>query len=167
MNAVETKAQTAAQEADAPRRICFVCTGNTCRSPMAEAMANARAEQLALPLEAFSRGLSVCPGDPISPFALAALEEAGVPALPHHDYHSHRARPLTAEDAESFDLLIGLTRRHAMAMLLQFPHLAPRITALQADIPDPYGGDPDTYRLCLRAIQGAIRPLLAGEEETK
>ena len=166
MNAVETKAQISLQGADAPRRICFVCTGNTCRSPMAEAMANALAEQSALPLEAFSRGLNAYPNEPISPFALAALEEAGVPALPHHDYHSHRALPLTQEDAEGFDLLIGLTRRHAMAMLLQFPHLAPRITALQADIPDPYGGDLDTYRLCLKAIDRAIRPLLAGEEET-
>ena len=60
-------------------RICFICTGNTCRSPMAEAVANALAKEKGhTDLRAFSAGLYANANDPIAPNAVAALEAAGL-----------------------------------------------------------------------------------------
>lgn len=154
-----------------PRRVCFVCTGNTCRSPMAAAVANAlavhAAEEQKVPqaaLEAYSAGLYAAENQPISPLALSALESGGVPAIPGHDYRLHTAHTLTPEEAESFDLLIGLTGRHAMELMMRFPQKAAAVCCMPTDIPDPYGGDAETYRKCLEQIVAGVRSLLFGGE---
>ena len=127
------------EENDRPRRVCFVCTGNTCRSPMAAAVANALAAAPAgLPeeargapvLEAFSAGLAAAEGEPIAPNAVLALEAAGVPAVPGRDYHRHTAHTLCVEEAERYDLLLAVSRRHALELLLRCPHLAGRLEQL-------------------------------------
>lgn len=155
-----------------PRRICFVCTGNTCRSPMAAAVANALAQRdlsalppsvraLATPkFQAFSAGLYANNGDPMAENAIYALEEANIPAVDGMDYHSHMAHTLTEEEADGYDLLIGLTREHAMALMIRFPHLAQRITVFPQDISDPYGGSLDLYRHCLEQIREGVSKLL-------
>lgn len=165
------------EASDRPKRICFVCTGNTCRSPMAAAVANALAHRelesfpeavrpLVSPrLIAHSAGLYASPGDPISQNAVSALEGAGIPAVDGLDYHNHTARTLSESEAETYDLLIGLTREHAFSLLLQFPHLAQRITVFPTDIPDPYGGSPEVYRNCLdRIIEGVSMELFSEED---
>ena len=158
------------------RRVCFVCTGNTCRSPMAAAVANALAHRklqdlpeslrsLALPeLEAFSAGIYAHEGDPIAENAILALESAEIPVIPHHDYHLHTAHALTEEEAEGYDLLIGLTREHAMTLLMLFPHLARRITVLPTDVADPYGGSLGIYTACLERIIQGVRGILFSED---
>ena len=168
--------ETEAREAEHPRRVCFVCTGNTCRSPLAEAVANflAQSELNALPegirdlarprLEAFSAGLYPADGDPISTNAVLALEEAGINPVPQHDYHLHRARGLTEEEAEGFDLLVGLTRGHAMELILRFPALAKRITVMPIEISDPFGGSLERYRECLAQIRQGVSILCNRED---
>lgn len=166
------------EDVNQPKKICFVCTGNTCRSPMAEAVANAWAQKeletlppscraLALPsLEAFSAGICANEGAPIAAHAVSALEAAGIPALSNHDYRTHTAHTLTEQDAAEYDLLIGLTREHTMALLFRFPHLASRITVFPSDIPDPYGGSAEDYRICLKHItQGISDMLFTGESK--
>lgn len=159
-----------------PKRICFVCTGNTCRSPMAAAVANAiaRRELESFPesvrsmmvprLLAYSAGIYAQNGDPIAKNAIAALEAADIPAVAGLDYHSHTAHTLGEEEAEGYDLLIGLTREHAMAILFRFPHLAQRITTFPTDISDPYGGSPEVYQACLAQITEGIRQGLFDKE---
>ena len=71
---------------------------------------------------------------------------------------------MTAEEAERYDLLVGLTREHAMALLFDFPQLSTRICAFPEDIPDPFGGDGETYRACLQAIERGVRTLFGNEE---
>ena len=168
-----------AEEASEPIRICFVCTGNTCRSPMAEAVASHLAKKAleVLPESvrdcatpawiASSAGIWAREGDPISENAVLALEDAGILPDPDRDYHRHAAHRLTEEEAERFDLLVGLSREHAFSLLLQFPSLASRITCLKEDIPDPFGGSPADYRSCLEAITEQVRALLMPESEGK
>lgn len=163
------------RETNEIKRICFVCTGNTCRSPMAAAVANAMAQKelsllpasvrdLAMPgFQAFSAGLYAHDGDPIAHQAILALEEANVQPANGLDYHTHTARNLTEKDAAGFDLLIGLTREHAMGLMIRFPHLAQRITFFPVDISDPYGGSLRVYRDCLTEIRSGIASLLFSE----
>jgi len=160
------------EEPASVKRVCFICTGNTCRSPMAAAVANALAfepisklpeamRSLAAPeLEAFSAGLYASSGDPITPNAVLALETAGIPVVPGRDYHSHTAHRICAEEAERYELLIGMTQEHTLMLLMQFPHLAQRITSLPVSIPDPFGGDAETYKACLAQIVSGVRQLL-------
>lgn len=159
-------------EDSAQKRVCFICTGNTCRSPMAEAVANAlakekcRGERASIPFTAaLSRGLWANEGDPISPLAIRALEEAGIQAV-FPDYHEHRAKNLTAEEAECFDLLVGMTAAHCMQLMMRFPALAPRIVCMPTEIPDPFGGDLEEYRDCLcRILEGVKALLYSGDVE--
>ena len=144
----------------APLRLLFVCTGNTCRSPMAAALANALAKEKGLPLEASSAGLAANEGDPISKNAVLALDAL---ALPDRSYRTHLAHTVTEDDAARFDLLVGVTKRHALGLLYAFPDLAAKITCLPADIPDPYGGDLAAYESCLAALREAISALLFPE----
>lgn len=162
--------------ADEPRRILFVCTGNTCRSPMAAALLN----DLSRPRElcsmsagedgprfvATSAGLYATDGAPITPMAAAALAEAGVVATPINDYTAHRARTVTAAMMAAADEVVAMTGMHAMELLLRFPEHAAKIGTLPLDIPDPYGGDAVRYRDCLQLLLHAIhlRWLVRGGE---
>ena len=151
-------------------RVCFVCTGNTCRSPMAEAVANAMAQDRkrdgdALLIEAFSRGLYALPNDPISHGAVRALEEAEIQPIEGHDYHVHTARALTAEDVDSFDLLVGLTGNHVMELVMRYPQAASKITGMPKSVSDPYGGSDAVYLRCLSEIIEGVRTLLFSEDE--
>ena len=151
-------------------KILFVCTGNTCRSPLAAAVTNAleTARRAALPKElqsllpralvADSRGL-YADGGPISEGALQALQAAEIPPVEGHDYRTHVSATIDETDAERFDLLCAVGARHAMELLLRFPQHAGKILRLPQEIPDPYGGDALTYRRCLAAITESVREL--------
>ena len=157
-------------------RVCFVCTGNTCRSPMAQAVANALARETvnALPeavrasavppVAAFSAGLYACDGEPIAANAVKALERAGVEPSPNADYHKHTAHTLTAEEVDRYDLLVGLGGGHVMELMMRYPAAAQRIVGMPQSISDPWGGDLDVYTACLEEITRGVRELLFSGE---
>jgi len=150
--------------ADTPRRICFVCTGNTCRSPMAEAVANAiLAREGRTDLCVCSAELFAHDGESISALAVQALEDAEIPAIQGHDYHRHVAHTLRAEEVGAYDLIVAMTDSHVMQLMMQFPEVAEKITAMPTRISDPFGGDIDVYRRCLSQIRDAVCALLASE----
>lgn len=88
-----------------PRRIVFVCTGNSCRSPLAEVLARARYADL--PLIFASAGTDAVAGQPASAEACAIARERGL------DLEVHRSAPVDARVVADAAWVVGMTRAHA------------------------------------------------------
>ena len=136
------------------RVYCFVCTGNTCRSPMAAALLNHYGAPKGI--FAFSRGIYASVGSPISENAAKALENAGIESHGRNDYLSHRAIQFTKEDFECCDGVFAISPSHAEALMMAFPEYAGKIRVL-GDISDPFGGDLARYEECLSDITEAMK----------
>lgn len=150
MNAeTETFSPINAETLNAPLRICFICTGNTCRSPMAAAAANYLCKGR---VRAESAGISAFDGAPISPFAITALENEGIPSTPGNDYREHLSRRVDRSIIEGCDRVYCMSGRHMMALIGAFPEFIGKFSVMPHEISDPYGGSSETYELCLHDI---------------
>lgn len=156
--ATESPLSLYAKKNDGKKRVLFVCTGNTCRSPMCAAAVNGLSPYKER-FFAFSAGLSPLPGAPITGKAVQALKDAGILPSPDNDYPSHRARAVREADLAACDLAVGLTKAHAFRLAMEFPAYAGKIYAFSEDIPDPYGGDGKDYAACLSDILRGVAAL--------
>jgi len=123
------------------RRVLFVCTGNLCRSPMAEAIGAARYGGESVVFE--SAGVHAVRGAPATPTAITACREIDV-SLP-----GHRARQLDRAMAESADLIYVMTAEHRARVVQIAPGLDDRVVLLRpdgADVEDPYAAPLQVYR---------------------
>ena len=136
------------------RVYCFVCTGNTCRSPMGEALLNFYGAPHGI--FAFSRGIAADCGAPISENAAKALEDVGIASEGRHDYLSHRAMQFTKEDFDRCDGVFAISPSHASALIMAFPEYAGKVRVL-GNVSDPYGGSLDIYKACLDDIKEGIK----------
>jgi L-threonylcarbamoyladenylate synthase len=148
------------------RRIVFVCTGNTCRSPMAEALFKRRlADRLGcvidqLPARGFvvsSAGISAYPDDPATPESAEVLRDLGV------DLSAHRSRPCSADLIARADDVIAMTRSHLLTLVSKYPVLNGALRLLcgpDGDLDDPIGGGPDVYRKCAETVHQHVDRLL-------
>jgi protein-tyrosine phosphatase len=148
----------------AARRLLFVCSGNTCRSPMAAALARKRlCEKLSCrPAELCehgwrveSAGLSAHPGAAATGEAVRAVGRLGA------EIASHRARPLDEDFLRGADLICCMTAGHLEAVRQRYPEAAERAVLLaEGDIEDPIGGGMDTYLRAAAEIDQALQDLL-------
>lgn len=146
--------------------ILFVCSGNTCRSPMAEAIARHElSERLGVPHERLadagvqvaSAGAFAHGGSPMTPEAAEALQRVGVPVLPH------AARPLTFAMIQQADAIYCMTDTHRLAARDQAPWAEGRVHLLDpcgTAIDDPIGAGLDVYIQCAHQMRDLIRQRL-------
>jgi ribosomal-protein-alanine N-acetyltransferase len=133
--------------------IVFVCTGNTCRSPLAEGLMKKLLTDRGInTFNVTSAGLAAYPGDEVSEKSVIAAQKYGV------DISSHRARRIS-EYMLSDSVFVCMTASHAQALI---PYLEEnRLFVLGGGVADPYGGTQEIYDLCARQISDALPDLLA------
>ncbi len=141
----------------AARIVLFVCTGNTCRSPLAEALAKkVLADRLGctadqLPARGFwvlSAGVAAYGGGAASEESVTVAAELGA------DLRGHSSRPVNPQLLMAADDVIAMTQGHLHALAARYPGIGPaaRLLCGDEDLDDPIGADAEVYRACARAI---------------
>lgn len=156
-----------------PFRLLIVCTGNTCRSPLAEAIARDAVKRLGWNhVQVASAGVAASSGESASGGALRTAERHGL------DLSVHRSTPLTLEAIQGADLILTMSQNHLdrlvdlgggekASLLTSFAAVVDP-TDIPPSVPDPFGGPDESYeatfslleRLIARALQ-RLAPMLA------
>ena len=129
------------------KKLLVVCTGNTCRSPMAAALLDKMLEEKGLSGEyaADSAGVAAFDFQPASENAVLAAKEEGL------DLSEHRARRITMEDLDEAELVFVMSEQHRALLSSVLPEAAEKLVVMA--IPDPFGGDLSFYKECFAAIR--------------
>lgn len=143
------------------KHILFVCTGNTCRSPLAEVFFNSLAQQRGLEIRASSAGVNVRQqGEPASENAMHVAAEHCL------DLSRHRARAFTREVGEAADLILTMEARHRSRVERMLAGAKPNVFTVAEcagtpdDVADPTGGTLPDYRACAGQIFALVEAVV-------
>lgn len=136
-------------------KLLFICTGNTCRSPMAEGIMKSIVNDKNLSIDVYSAGISAIEGDKVSSNAVIVLREMGI------DISSHKAKQVTKKMLDESDIVLTMTRQHKEILLRSTKGLESKIytfkefanNGISSDILDPYGGNYNIYKQCSKEIK--------------
>jgi glycine hydroxymethyltransferase len=152
------------------KSILFVCTGNICRSPIAEGLFRQLIGNRK-DIEVSSAGVHAVRGQPPSLYAVQVCEEDGV------DISNLRSQPLTAALVDQATHIFGMTGAHLESIHMLFPHGADKAYLLREfeepgatvwrDVPDPIGMGRDVYETCAHTIKNALPSILAFVEQSE
>lgn len=139
------------------KKIAFVCTGNTCRSPMAEVIAKDIFKKRKINIDVISRGIAVYFPSEASENSEEVVKQYGL------DLSNHKAMQITKEDIESCDFIFTMTYQHREFVKKLSPESSDKVFTLKEyvkangdDISDPYGGDIELYRHCAEQLHSFI-----------
>ncbi|MBO5179542.1 MAG: low molecular weight protein arginine phosphatase [Clostridia bacterium] len=142
-------------------KIMFVCTGNTCRSAMADGLAKKVVKERKLDIEIYSAGIFAAKGEHASYNSVAIMKEYDV------DIVTHTATPIEESNVEEMDLVLCATQKHKMQVISKYPELTGRVYTIKEyagydkedtniDIQDPWGYDLNMYRTCAAEISYCV-----------
>jgi RpiB/LacA/LacB family sugar-phosphate isomerase len=151
------------------KTVLFVCTGNVCRSPMAEGIFR-QTIQGREHYRVLSAGLGAMEGQPPSAYAIQAVKELGI------DISNQRSRMLAPELVQMADYIFGMTHSHVDTVMLLYPQAAEKtfllrefdetLDTFEKDISDPIGGSYEVYLNCRDQIEQGIVSLLRFIEQS-
>ncbi|MCL2855915.1 MAG: low molecular weight protein arginine phosphatase [Defluviitaleaceae bacterium] len=137
----------------------FVCTGNTCRSPMAQALAEDLFVKGNMDFSAESCGVFAVCGQPASANAVMVAEESGL------KLYNHKARLLRRDMVADALVVITMTMAHKARVISLFPDFANKVFTLMeiygdgGDVADPFGGSVDVYKHCAEQIKSYLEKI--------